>query len=86
MAGSVVFTQLLADVLGSPLRAYPGKGASLGAAIIASRPQREWGATARDVQAHALIVEPEPHASAEYGDGYARWLALRDGLDALAHL
>jgi sugar (pentulose or hexulose) kinase len=84
LAASAVFPQMLADVLRAPLRAYPAKGASLGAAIVASRPQSEWASVAREAQAHALTVEPNPHTSAEYIEGYRRWRALKEGLDALA--
>jgi sugar (pentulose or hexulose) kinase len=84
LAASAVFPQMLADVLCAPLRAYPTKGASLGAAIVASRPQTEWASVAREAQTHALTVEPDPHTSAEYIEGYRRWRALKEGLDALA--
>ncbi len=82
MAESAVFPQLLADVLGEPVRVHHNATAA-GAAVLASTPASELAARCADLAANGTSVEPGPR-SRECGESYERWLRLRERLDALA--
>ncbi len=81
MAESAVFPQLLADVLGEPVRVHRNATAT-GAASLASTPASELAARCADLAANGTSVEPGPR-SRECGESYERWLGLRERLDAL---
>ncbi len=81
MAESVVFPQLLADVLGEPVRVHRNATAT-GAAVLASTPVNELAGRCADFAAIGVSVEPGPR-SRECGEAYERWLRLRERLDAL---
>ena len=81
MAESAVFPQLLADVLGEPVRVHRNATAT-GAAALASTPASELAARCADLAANGTSVEPGPR-SQECGESYERWLRLRERLDAL---
>ncbi len=81
LAESAVFPQLLADVLGEPVRVHRNATAT-GAAALASTPASELAARCADLAANGTSVEPGPR-SRECGESYERWLRLRERLDAL---
>ena len=81
MAESAVFPQLLADVLGEPLRVHRNATAT-GAASLASTPASELAARCADLAANSASVEPGPR-SRECDESYERWVRLRERLDAL---
>ena len=76
-----VFPQLLADVLGEPVRVHRNATAT-GAAALASTPASELAARCADLAANGTSVEPGPR-SRECGESYERWLRIRERLDAL---
>ena len=81
MAESAVFPQLLADVLGEPVRVHRNATAT-GAAALASTPAGEIAARCADLAANGTSVEPGPR-SRECDESYERWLRIRQRLDAL---
>ncbi|MDE2838895.1 MAG: FGGY family carbohydrate kinase [Chloroflexota bacterium] len=81
MAESAVFPQLLADVLGEPVRIHHNATAA-GAAALASTPASELKGRCADLAANGVSVEPGPR-SGECRESYERWLRLRERLDAL---
>ena len=81
MAESAVFPQLLADVLGEPVRVHRN-GTATGAAALASTPANELAGRCADLAAKGVSVEPSAR-SRECGEAYERWLRLRERLDAL---
>ena len=81
MAESAVFPQLLADVLGKPVRVHRNATAT-GAAALASTPASELAVCCADLAANGTSVEPGPR-SRECGESYERWLHIRERLDAL---
>ena len=81
MAESAVFPQLLADVLGEPVRVHRNATAA-GAASLASTPASELAARCADLAANGASVEPGPR-SRECDESYERWVRLRERLDAL---
>lgn len=81
LAESAVFPQLLADVLGEPLRVHRNATAT-GAAALATTPVGELGSRCAELAADSASVEPGPR-SAECGESYERWLRLRERLDAM---
>lgn len=81
MAESAVFPQLLADVLGEPVRVHRNATAT-GAAALATTPASELAARCPDLAANGTSVEPGPR-SRECGESYERWLRLRERLDVL---
>ena len=84
MAASGVFVRMLANVLAAPVALHHPRGSAIGAAIIASRPRRDWPAAAVECAARRELIEPDPLAVPGYAERYARWRFLRDRLDALA--
>ncbi len=82
LAESVVFPQLLADVLGEPVRVHRNATAT-GAAALATTPANELALRCTDLGANGASAEPGPR-SRECEESYARWLRLRERLDALA--
>ena len=82
MAESTVFPQLLADVLGEPVRVHRNATAT-GAAVLASTPASELAARCADLASSGVSVEPGPR-SRECGESYERWLRIRERLDTLA--
>lgn len=82
MAESAVFPQLLADVLGEPVRVHRNATAT-GAAVLAATPASELTARYADLAGNGVSVEPGPR-SRECGESYERWLRLRERLDELA--
>ena len=82
LAESAVFPQLLADVLGEPVRVHRNATAT-SAAALTSTPASELAARCADLAANGTSVEPGPR-SRECGESYERWLRLRERLDALA--
>lgn len=81
LAESAIFPQLLADVLGEPVRVHRHATAA-GAAALASTSSSELAARCADLAANGASVEPGPR-SRECGESYERWLGLRERLDAL---
>ena len=81
MTESAVFPQLLADVLGEPVRVHRNATAT-GAASLATTPTQELAGRCADLAANGASVEPGPR-SRECGESYERWLRLRGRLDAL---
>ncbi len=81
LAEGAVFPQLLADVLGEPVRVHRNATAT-GAAALASTPASELAARCADLAANGTSVEPGPR-SRECGESYERWLRIRERLDAL---
>ena len=81
MAESAVFPQLLADVLGEPVRLHRNATAT-GAAALASTPANDLASRCADLAANGASVEPGPR-SRECGESYERWLRIRERLDAL---
>ena len=81
MAESAVFPQLLADVLGEPVRVHRN-GTATGAAALASTPANELAGRCADLAAKGASIEPGAR-SRECGEAYERWLRLRERLDAL---
>ena len=82
LAESAVFPQLLADVLGEPVRVHRNATAT-GAASLATTPASELASRCADLAANGASVEPSPR-SHERRESYERWLRLREQLDALA--
>ena len=78
---SAVFPQLLADVLGEPVRVHRNATAT-GAAALATTPANELASRCADLAANGASVEPGPR-SRECGESYERWLRIRERLDAL---
>ena len=81
MAESAVFPQLLADVLGEPVRVHRNATAT-GAASLAATPAGELAGRCADLAASGTSIEPGPR-SRECGESYERWLRVRERLDAL---
>ena len=81
LAESAVFPQLLADVLGEPVRVHRNATAT-GAAALATTPANELASRCADLAANGASVEPGPR-SRECGESYERWLRIRERLDAL---
>ncbi len=81
LAESAVFPQLLADVLGEPVRVHTNATAT-GAAALATTPANELASRCADFASSGVSVEPGPR-SRECGESYERWLRLRERLDAL---
>ena len=81
LAESAVFPQLLADVLGEPVRVHTNATAT-GAAALATTPANELVSRCADLASSGVSVEPGPR-SRECGESYERWLRLRERLDAL---
>ena len=81
MAESGVFPQLLADVLGEPVRTHRNATAT-GAAALATTPAQELAGRCADLAANGASVEPGPR-SRECGESYERWLRLRERLDGM---
>ena len=82
LAESTVFPQLLADVLGEPMRVHTNATAT-GAAALATTPANELALRCADLTTSGLSVEPGVR-SRECAESYERWLRLRERLDALA--
>lgn len=82
LAESAVFPQLLADVLGEPVRVHRNATAT-GAAALVATPANELASRCADLAANGASVEPGPR-SHERRESYERWLRLREQLDALA--
>jgi sugar (pentulose or hexulose) kinase len=84
MAASPVFTTILADTLGRVVRVHGPRAAGTGAALIASRPPREWASAAGEIARHGAVVEPDASRSLERGERYEHWRQMKARLDALA--
>ena len=84
MSASGFFAELLATTLGRPVRRHDARSGALGAAIVASVPDREWQATVRRLGKRAETIEPASADAIEAADRYSRWLTLRERLDSLA--
>ena len=82
MAESAVFPQLLADVLGEPVRVHRN-GTATGAAALVTTPANELAGRSAGLAANGASVGPGPR-SRECGESYERWLRLRERLDALS--
>lgn len=82
MAESALLPQLLADVLGEPLRVHRNATAAGAAALAVSSPE-ELPARAADFAVRGERVEPGPR-SPELRDSHQRWLRLRERLDAMS--
>lgn len=85
---SVLWKQILADVLGTPLSPIIGHpGASLGAAIIAAVGTgllENWDCTAA-FQTMGEPVVPNPQNVDRYAEAYAQWRELGDVLTPVSH-
>lgn len=81
MAESTVLPQLLADVLGEPVRVHRNATAT-GAAALATTPASALTSRCADLASSGVSVEPGPR-SRECEESYERWLRLRERLDAL---
>lgn len=85
---SVLWKQILADVLDTPLSPVIGHpGASLGAAIIAAVGTgllESWDSTAA-FQTVGDAVEPNPQHVDRYAEAYAQWRELGDVLTPVSH-
>ena len=85
MTRTVLFTQILADVLGRPIHVASTPDASaVGAALIAGASLSgdsdfvELAATAKQ---GLHTIEPEPGVTAEYEEHYGRWLEAQERLN-----
>ncbi len=88
MSASLLFAQILADVIDRPVgvTAYPDATAA-GAAALASSAvgcHASLADAARDLVAPARAVEPAVATSALYEDAYGRWCAMSDAFERLA--
>ncbi|GAA2563099.1 FGGY-family carbohydrate kinase [Mycolicibacterium diernhoferi] len=85
---SVLWKQILADVLGTPLSPIVGHpGASLGAAVIAAVGTGlldGWDSTER-FQTVGEPVLPDPRNVERYAESYAQWRELGDVLTPISH-
>lgn len=85
---SVLWKQILADVLGTPLSPIVGHpGASLGAAVIAAVGTGlldGWDSTER-FQTVGEPVLPDPSHVERYAESYAQWRELGDVLTPISH-
>ncbi|WP_395306735.1 FGGY family carbohydrate kinase [Mycobacterium sp. AMU20-3851] len=85
---SVLWKQILADVLGTPLSPIVGHpGASLGAAVIAAVGTGlldDWDST-ESFQTVGEPVVPDPKHVERYAESYAQWRELGDVLTPISH-
>ncbi|MBU8831773.1 FGGY-family carbohydrate kinase [Mycolicibacterium goodii] len=85
---SVLWKQILADVLGTPLTPIIGHpGASLGAAVVAAvgiGMLDDWDST-QAFQTLGEPVVPNPHHVERYAEAYTEWRALGDVLTPVSH-
>ncbi len=79
-----VFPQMLADVLGSPVRLHHHRASAIGAAIAASAPRGQWEEAAKRAAGQGTVIEPDVRSTLEYADLYRRWLRLKARLDELS--
>jgi xylulokinase len=84
MAASDVFARMLASVLDTPVAVQHPRGSAIGAAVVASRPRRDWAAAAAELAGRRRLVEPDARASIDYRERFGRWQWLRGKLDELA--
>ena len=86
LARSGLFTQVLAACLGRPLRVGSADASLLGAAALAAASvgaKRDLSAACRAMAGASRLVEPDAIWAAAYQDGFARWLAVAQGLRGL---
>ena len=83
LAQSPLFSQMVADVRGAPVRRHHHRASAIGAAIAASVPRQEWPDAAREAGARGKTLEPDARSALEYHDLYQRWLRLKERLEAL---
>ena len=84
LAQSTIFPQLLADVLGEPVRLHHHRASAIGAAIAASVPRGQWEQAGKAAAARAALVAPDVRSALEYAELYERWLRLKARLQELS--
>ena len=83
LARSALFPQLLADVLGTPVRLHHHRASAIGAAIAAAFPRSAWPEAARRAAGRARHIEPDVRSALDYAELYGRWLRLKERLAAM---
>jgi autoinducer 2 (AI-2) kinase len=74
---SLIFPQILADVLNAKVLLHHPNASALGAAIAASG---DVTSLAKVASAHATTIAPDVRSVVDYADLYPRWLRLRERL------
>lgn len=90
MARSMIFPQVLADVLARPVLAAPVAPVSpVGAALCAATAMGVYGSLAEaggSQREKATALHPDPVAAAEYEDLYRRWCAFVGRMESLVEV
>ena len=84
LAQSTIFPQLLADVLGTPVRLHHHRASAIGAGIAASVPRDQWESAAKLAARSGTPVTPDVRSTMEYAALYQRWLRLKARLNELS--
>lgn len=88
MTRSALWTKILVDVLGRPVRLSPTPDVSAaGAQLCALTGIREYGSlgeAAESREGSIRIAEPDRHSAAEYAEHYQRWTRAGQGVRAIS--
>ena len=84
LSQSRVFPQLLADVLGRPVRLHHHRASAIGAAIAVSAPRGQWEEASKRAASQGTVIEPDVRSTLDYAAFYERWLRLKARLDELS--